>query len=323
MELLINESPIVDIEVAEEVSSDQFITANTRLINYSELRNRSVIPVFAKDNESTISHPEFINAVESEVRNIYSNQRVLKPCIRVSHPIKGRVPEAMGKAAHLLADNEKTIYFERMGFVIDIPDMMESVNGNTLSLTVGGVRAYNIENLHSRKSEERFKVFVGFKNKICTNLCIFTDGYAADIRVRSLSELRESVYNLVTGFDADKQLSMMRSLSGFSIDESQFAKLVGKAKMHQFLPQSVKKNIPSIQLGDSQVNSIVRDYYQDKSFCRDESGNINLWNLYNLFTSAVKSSYLDTFLDRSVGSTQFISTLAESIHAKREFWYLH
>ncbi len=323
MELLeLNESPIVEVEMQEEISSDQFITANTRLINYNELRNKCAIPVFAKDNESTISHPEFIGAVRSEVRKFFNDKKVLEPCIRVSHPIKGRVPEAMGKPANMLAENEKTVYFERMGFVMDIPELKETVNGNTLSLTVGGVRAYNTENLHSRKSEERFKVFIGFKNRICTNLCIFTDGYSADIRVRTVSELKDYVTQLITGFNADRQLSMLRTLSAHSISESQFAKLIGKARMHQYLPAKMKQEIPSIHLGDSQVNAVVKDYYQDDSFCRDDRGNINLWNLYNLFTSAVKTSYLDTFLDRNVGSTEFISQMAESIRNRKEFWYL-
>ena len=324
MEIMkINDSPIATVDqVEEETSSEHFITANTKRISYKELRNKCVIPVFAKDNESTISHPEFISSVQSVVREAYSGERVLEPCIRVSHPIKGRVPEAMGKAANQLTEHEKTVYYDRMGFFIDIPDIKESINENSLSLTVGGVRAYNLENLYSRKMEERFKVFVGFKNHVCCNLCIWTDGYSADIRARSLSELMERIYQMITGFNADRQLGMLRTLSGYSISESEFAKMIGRARMYNYLPAKAKKDIPSIQLGDAQVNAVVKDYYQDDSFCRDENGNINLWNLYNLFTSAIKSSYLDTFLDRNVGSTNFISSMAESIQNKSEFWYL-
>jgi len=304
MELLeINESPLAEVDVIEEVSSDQFIAANTKLINYERLMNGCMIPVFAKDNETTISHAEFISSVQSVLDKVYYDQHILAPCIRVSHPIKGRIPQAMGKPANMLEEYEKTIYYERMGFVIEIPGISEMVNGNSLSLTIGGVRAYNIENLHNRKVEERFKVFVGFKNRVCTNLCISTDGYASEIRVRSLSELKEYVYRLITQFDAKKQLSNLNSMSGYSVTESQFASLVGKARMYQYLPEKIKKAIPSLQLGDSQVSSVVRDYYKDDSFARDNNGNIDLWRLYNLFTSATKSSYLDTFLDRNVGST--------------------
>ncbi|WP_343671721.1 DUF3871 family protein [Chitinophaga sp.] len=36
---------------------------------------------------------------------------------------------------------------------------------------------------------------------------------------------------------------------------------------------------------------------KDDSFCREVDGSINLWTLYNLFTGANKSSYIDTFLE--------------------------
>ena len=34
-------------------------------------------------------------------------------------------------------------------------------------------------------------------------------------------------------------------------------------------------------------------------------GNINLWNVYNLFTQANKSSYIATFLDRNLNAFEF------------------
>lgn len=321
--LKINDSPIVEVEPVVGVeSSDGFILSNTKKISYDKLRKGSIIPVFAKDNESTISHPEFIASVQSVVEQVFNNQRILKPAVRVSHPIKGRVPEAMGKPANRLHDNEKTVYFERMAFAIDLPEIQEEVNGNTLSLSIGGVRAYNQENLYSRKMEERFKVFIGFHNQVCLNLCISTDGIALDIRARSVSELMENVYNLLTGYNAEKQIALLRSLSGYAITESQFAKMTGRARMYQFLPGKTKKEIPELHLSDTQITTVARDYYKDESFCRNGNGDIDLWKLYNLFTGAVKSSYIDTFLDRNVGSTEFITTMTESLRNKSDFWYL-
>jgi hypothetical protein len=92
--------------------------------------------------------------------------------------------------------------------------------------------------------------------------------------------------------------------------------------MYQFLPVKAKREIPAIHLGDSQITAVTRDYYGDESFCRNGDGTIDMWKLYNLFTGAVKNSYIDTFLDRNVGSTEFISTMAESIRNRLEFWYL-
>ena len=135
-------------------SSDGFIGANTQPIEVTELKRRCIIPVFAKDNESTISHPQFISVVDEAARQFYSNQEVYLPAVRVSHAVKGRIPEAMGKPANMLSEDEKTIYFERMMFLIEVPGIRETVAGNDLSLCVGGVRAYNHQNLHSKKTEK-------------------------------------------------------------------------------------------------------------------------------------------------------------------------
>jgi hypothetical protein len=54
----------------------------------------------------------------------------------------------MGKPAHLLMDDERTVYYERMAFVIKVPSIFETIEGNALSLCIGGVRAYNHENLY-------------------------------------------------------------------------------------------------------------------------------------------------------------------------------
>jgi len=71
-----------------------------------------------------------------------------------------------------------------MMFMIEIPSISEEINGNRLNLTVGGVRAYNHENLYSKKSAERFKILIGFKNMVCCNMCVSTDGLQDDIKVR-------------------------------------------------------------------------------------------------------------------------------------------
>ena len=56
----------------------------------------------------------------------------------------------MGKPAKELLEHEKTLYYERMAFAIEIPSLLGNVAGNELRLTVGGVRAYNQENLYAK-----------------------------------------------------------------------------------------------------------------------------------------------------------------------------
>jgi hypothetical protein len=90
--------------------------------------------------------------------------------------------------------------------------------------------------------------------------------------------------------------------------EQQFALLVGRCRMYQHLPRALKEQIfpESLSLTDTQIGSVVKDYYWDQDFGSDSYGALSLWQLNNLFTGANKSSYIDSFLDRSVNSHEFI-----------------
>ena len=311
----------VEIEDAK-LSADQFIHANTIPITPEKLKSGCIIPVFSKDNESTISHTEFIEITNEVTYQFFKGVEMLKPSVRVSHSIKGRTPEAMGKPAKELIESEKTLYFERMAFVIELPGITETVSGNSLSLTVGGVRAYNHENLYNRKSEERFKVFVGFKNRVCTNLCIFTDGAYREIRARTLHELGLGIYNLLSDFEPQRQLQMLRNFSNYQLTEQQFAHLLGKARMYQHVPIKYRKDLQPFPISDTQVGIVAKEYYQDEAFSRNENGSIDLWRLYNLFTGANKSSYIDTFLDRGAECFSYTNFLTKQIDAGSRSWYL-
>ena len=78
--------------------------------------------------------------------------------------------------------------------------------------------------------------------------------------------------------------------------------------MYNHLPKELKKSIPQLLVSDSQISSMTREYYKDDSFRRNADGTINLWNVYNLLTGSVKSSYIDSFLDRNANafSLQYI-----------------
>jgi hypothetical protein len=319
MELVaVNRDIIPEIE-----EQTRFITANTDFIDYNHLKKQCIIPVFSKDNESTISHAEFIDLAMETVQTHFIGERINSPLIAVSHPIKGRIPEALGKPADELLEHEKTIYYERMAFTVEIPSITETINGNQLSLSVGGVRAYNLENLRGRKSPEKLKMFIGFQNKVCTNLCISTDGFKSEIRVMNLHDLFEQASEMISGYQIEKQLSNLVTLHGYDLSESQFAHMIGKAKMYQFLPVREKKAIPLVPFTDSQISAIAREYYSSKTFCRNSSGEIDLWKLYNLFTGANKSSYIDNFLDRGVQCTGFVNMIKEVLETKSPSWYLN
>ena len=320
---------VLDIKEAEVIQTEKppiqttpFIEANTKDVSLSCLQQDCVIPVFAKDNEKTIAHQEFIEVTNDCVNSVFSQHQAETPEIRVSHQIKGRTPDAIHKSAKDLLDFEKTQYFERMAFIIRISSITHTVNGNQLSLMVGGVRAYNRENLYSKKSFEKFQVFIGFQNMVCCNLCVSTDGYSSELKVSSISELREKIMDLISSYQLDKHIQMMNNLTKQSITETQFAQLIGRMKLYQYLSKSEKVGIPPLLINDSQISSIAKDYYQDKRFCRNEDGNINLWDVYNLFTSANKSSYIDSFVNRSVNAFDFSDTLSKGVRADTYNWFL-
>ena len=310
-------------EIVRTSSDVHFIAANTEVVKIEELRRNHTIPVFAKDNESTISHQEFVQVVEYVAGQIFSAEQILIPAVRVSHPIKGRIPSAVGKPAKELMEHEKTLYYERMAFAIEIPSIHGEVAENGLNLTVGGVRAYNMENLYTRKTEEHFKLFIGFKNKVCCNLCVSTDGFKAEVKVRTVAELAKAAFNLFGEFNVYRELDKYNYLPETIITESQFAQIVGRARLYQNMPFKQRKDLPQFPLSDGQVNLVVKDYYSDQSFCKDETGALNLWKLYNLFTGANKMSYIDTFLDRGVGCQQFVNGLHDAIGVNRYHWFIN
>lgn len=310
-------------EIIQTSTDKPFIEANTIENTLEEIKERHIIPVFIKDNETVISHADFIEATMQATAEIFPGETILKPSIRLSHPIKGRIPEAKNKPANELYDNEKTLYYERMAFVVEIPSVYDEIDGSRLSLTVGGVKALNLDNLYNKKGvDEHFKVFIGFKNTVCTNLCVWTDGYMGDLKVKSLGQLKGSIDTLFNNYNANFHLHSMRELSQYSITEQQFSMLVGRFRMYQHLPRAMQNEIQPLQLGDNQIGSVVRDYYKDDSFCKMPDGNINLWRLYNLFTGSNKSTYIDNFLDRSVNAFHFTDQLRVAIKNKTDNWFL-
>jgi hypothetical protein len=321
MELIKTTSSLEETIGLEKTSP--FIEANTIECSIEELEQKHIIPVFSKDNEAVISHLDFIKTTHLAACNIFGESYVNEPIIRVSHPIKGRIPEARNKPVNKLTEDEKTIYYERMAFIIEIPGIKEMVDGNLLSLTVGGVKAYNLDNLNTRYSPQQFKYFIGFKNKVCTNLCISTDGTIKDQQVLELDHLYKSISEHFLDYDLMTELELYKSFGHFFLSENELAQVLGKARLYNHLPNSYKKDIPPILLNDTQWNSIARGVYSDENFKSTTTEGIDGWRLYNLLTGANKTSYIDSFVDRGENCTSFIKLLADAKFRNRNVWYLN
>ncbi|WP_424492737.1 DUF3871 family protein [Salinimicrobium sp. GXAS 041] len=316
-------SPLPGTRERKGNKSAPFIEANTSDVSLIHLKEDCIIPVFAKDNEQTLAHQEFIDVALECASNLFPNEDIDNPEVRVSHQIKGRTPDAIHIPAKELMNHQKTIYYERMAFLVRIPSVTSTISGNELSLSIGGVRAYNRENLFSKKKMESFKFFIGFQNMVCCNMCISTDGYLGEVKASSHQELKRIMLQAIQTYSIEDHLQGMKRLTEESLTEEQFAQLLGKARLYNYIPKEEKSQLPQLLLNESNFTTVAKDYYQNESFCKDASGNISLWNAYNLLTGANKSSYIDTFLDRGENAYAFAKGISKAINGDSQYrWFL-
>ena len=209
-------------------------------------------------------------------------------------------------------------------FCFEIPSIHEDIGGNRLNLTIGGVRAYNHENLYSKKGMEKFKVFIGFKNMVCCNMCVSTDGYKSELKVMSTTGLSSSMIRLFQEYNVAKHFCNMKTYKDNYMTESQFAQFLGKSRLYQFLPVEQKKRLPSMLMTDTQIGLVAKSYYNDENFAMQEGkGEISMWKVYNLLTGANKSSYIDNFLDRSLNATQLAEGLNKALNEENQYsWFI-
>lgn len=302
--------PIVATEVVsnqnnfgeESTTSSPFIEANSIPITLECLMTDCVIPNFAKDNEAVLSHSQFIGATYQAIRDYYRSEQIEEPQVRASHIIKGRIPEAINKKSSELLPHEMTQYYERMAFCINVPSIHKDVKGNRLNLSVVGVKSYGRDNLNGRLTAQKFSLAVGFQNTVCCNQCIWTDGYRDEIRAISPSEIYQHSLHLLDTYDMAKHIYLLKSLEDLYLSETQFALILGKMRLYNYLPAKIQREIPQMLITDSMVNNVARQYYRDPNFSVDDNGELSMWDFYNLLTGACKGSYIDTFLAREANA---------------------
>mgnify|MGYP002432206301 FL=1 len=323
----LSKQEIVDVEPIlsrREVKRLPFIEANTKEVTIEHLKDDCIVPVFSKDNEITISHPNFIESVWEAANRVFPSESIELPEIRVSHIIKGRTPEAIHKSVKDLLEEDKTIYYERMMFCFEIPSIHEDIAGNRLNLTIGGVRSYNHENLYSKKGMEKFKLFIGFKNLVCCNMCVSTDGFKSELKVMDVNGLLNAAMQLFQEYNAAKHLYYMGAFKDSFMTEHQFAQFLGKSRLYQYLPNEQRRLLPQMLMTDTQIGIVAKSFYHDDNFSLpDNQKEISMWNVYNLLTGANKSSYIDNFLDRAYNATQLADGLNRALYEDSEYnWFI-
>ena len=305
----------VVIENTDPNNHPNFIESNTSAITLEELSEKSIVPTFA-DNSLTVSHQSFIESVMEAGKNVFGDLTPVE--IRVSHPINGRVPSALQKKASELTDDEKTVYYQRMAFLCHVVGLSRTINNQLVHLTIGGVRAYNEDRLYGRQCPMKFKIFVAWQVRVCSNLMVSCNGFTGNLECMTTSDIKEKALELFSGFDPakDDELRTLEALGNTSITEEQFCKIIGRLRLYQVLPNTTKAELalPTITVGDTAVNAVVRGYVENPNFKKEDgSDTITLWQMLQFFTEAVKQTYIDKWLDREKESLDFMYGLQRAI----------
>ena len=289
-----------------------FIESNSSAISVGDLSTKCIVPTFA-DNKLTIAHQNFIQSVVKAGELVFGDLTPVE--CRVSHQINGRIPSALHKKESELKENEKTIYYQRMAFCCHAKNIVRTINGQIVHLCLGGVRSYAEDRLYSSISPMKFKIFVGWQVKVCSNLMLSNDGFTGNLNCLTEFDLIQNSIELFKSFDPkkDQELRLLEELRFTQIPEEVFCQIIGRLRLYQFLRPSDQKRLPSINIGDQAVNNMVRGYISNPNFGKRRNADITLWNLLQLGNEAVKQSYIDRWLDRNVEVTNFAMGLQKAI----------
>ena len=300
-----------------------FIESNTKAVTIEEL-NRCIVPTFS-DNSLTIAHQQFIDVVREAATNVFGT--LTETECRVSHPIIGRIPTALHKKANELREDEKTLFYQRLAWCCHIKDLTREINGQTIYLCIGGVRAYNEDKLYARKSPEKFKVFVGWQVRVCSNLMLTCDGYSGVIECMSELDLLEKATQLFKQFEPKKEesLALLENLSRTTITEQQFCQIIGRLRLYQALSTEQQRELPEVILGDQAINAATRNYTSNPNFGKKDEEDITCWQLMQLLNEAVKASYVDKWLERNQNCTDFAIGIQKAIENEDNTygWFLN
>lgn len=322
----IEEAVIIPENQPEEETAKPlpFIDSNSQAVTLQDLREQCIIPVFAKDNELSISHQEFIEAILDAAHDSYKGETINIPDIRVSHLVKGRVPDAIHKKAEELLPSDETMYYSRMAFNIRIPSIYENVVGDHLSLSIVGCKSYERENLGGKLTAQTFSVGIGMLNRVCTNQCLSTDGFKEVMKATNPSGLYQQALELFAQYNVKKHINLMKQFGDTYLTEHQFCQILGRMRLYNYLDLEDQRSLPRLLITDSQINCVAKQYLHDANFAGERNNGITMWKFYNLITGANKRSYIDSFLLRSVNATTTCEGITKALTGEDETygWFL-
>ena len=317
-----NDTNTLELETQQHPN---FIESNTQAMSLAEIADKCIVPTFS-DNSLTISHQDFCGAVYKAAENVFGALTPIE--CRVSHPINGRIPTALNKKTQDLTDNEKTVYYQRLAWIAKVSNLTRNINGQEIHLTIGGVRAYSEDKLYNRPSALKFKIFVGWQVRVCSNLMLQTNGFSGSIDCMTSFDIHQKALELFSRFEPEKDnnLDVLAELYDTRLTEEQFCHIIGRMRLYQALPLVQQKTLPQFTLGDQVVNEATRQYVVNQNFGRKTGDDgISTFDLMQLLNEAVKSSYIDKWLERNASCTTFATGIRKALrHEDSEFdWFLN
>ena len=178
------------------------------------------------------------------------------------------------------------------------------------------MRAYNEDKLYSRKSAMKFKVFVGWQVRVCSNLMLTCDGYSGTIECLTEADIMQKTFELFGVFEPrmENTLHLLEDLRTTQISEELFCKIIGRMRLYQALPINEQRKLPQLTIGDSAVNAMVKNYVTNPDFGITSGDDFTCWNLMQLGNEAVKQSYIDKWLERNQNCTDFAIGIQKAIN---------
>lgn len=293
-----------------------FIEGPSSVVSMEELTFKNIIPTFC-DNTLTISHQKFIETTRKAAEVIFGQGNITPAETRCSHPIIGRIPSAQHKKASELRDDEKTLFYQRLAWIAHITTLTSSINGQQVSLTIGGTRSYSEDKLYARQNPQHFRVFIGFRVRVCSNMMLTTDGISDTMLCMTEMDVFQKAFELFKRFNEVKETTLynLEALNNTWLTQEQFCKIIGRLRLYQALPNTQQKQLPQILLGDSVVNAATKEYIKNPNFgMGDSDGSISCWQLMQLLNEAVKNSYSDLWIDRNANCTTFATGISNALN---------
>ena len=87
-------------------------------------------------------------------------------------------------------------------------------------------------------------------------------------------------------------------------------------RLYQFLPVNEQRELPSLTIGDSACNAMVKGYVSNPNFGKKDGEPFTAWNLMQLGNEAVKQAYIDRWLDRNQNCTDFAIGIQKALNGE-------